>query len=163
MRHFTHVHALFAILLTFGVPAHADTLTGRVVAIADGDTITVLDTARTQHKIRLAGIDAPEKGQPFGQVCKQSLSDMAYDRTVTVDWYKLDRFGRVIGKVLVDGRDVNLEQVKKGCAWHYKKYQNEQSPEDQASYSQAEDAAKSAKVGLWVEGGAMPPWEWRHR
>lgn len=162
MLHFTHVPPLFAILISFGVSVHAETLTGRVVAIADGDTITVLDAARVQHKIRLAGIDAPEKGQPFGQVCKQNLSDMAYDRDVTVDWYKLDRYGRVIGKVLVNGRDVNLEQVKKGCAWHYKKYQNEQSQEDRVSYFKAEVEAKVGKIGLWVDDDVIPPWEWRH-
>lgn len=142
---------------------YADTLTGRVVGIADGDTLTLLDATNTQHKIRLAGIDSPEKAQPFGQVCKQSLSDLAYDRTVQIDWNKLDRYGRVIGKVLVNGQDVNLEQIHRGCAWHYKQYQNEQTLEDRLSYAKAEDKAKAKKVGLWVEAGAVAPWEWRHR
>jgi len=143
--------------------ASADTLLGRVVGIADGDTLTVLDASNTQHKIRLAGIDSPEKAQPFGQVCKQSLSDLAYDRTVQIDWNKVDRYGRVIGKVLVNGQDVNLEQIRRGCAWHYKQYQNEQTLEDRLGYAKAEDKAKAEKVGLWVEAGAVAPWEWRHR
>ena len=84
------------------------------MGIADGDTLTLLDATNTQHKIRLSGIDSPEKGQPFGQVCKKSLSDLAYDRVAVVESTKLDRYGRVIGKVLVNGQDVNLEQVRRG-------------------------------------------------
>lgn len=161
MSNFTRILPLIAMLVL--PAAHADTLTGRVVGITDGDTLTLLDATNTQHNIRLAGIDSPEKAQPFGQVCKQSLSDLAYDRTVQIDWNKLDRYGRVIGKVLVNGLDVNLEQVRRGCAWHYKKYQNEQSPEDRVSYARAEDVARAGRVGLWSDGRVMAPWEWRHR
>ena len=139
----------------------AETLTGRVVSIADGDTLTLLDANKTQHKIRLAGIDSPEKSQPFGQVCKKSLSDLAYDRVVTVESSKLDRYGRVIGKVLIDGQDVNLEQVRSGCGWHYKKYQNEQSLDDRLSYNTAEESARANKVGLWADNNPVPPWDWR--
>ena len=81
--------------------AYADTLSGRVVAISDGDTITVLDTSDKQHKIRLSGIDAPEKGQPFGDRSKQHLSDLLYDKAVAVAWKKYDRYGRIVGKVMV--------------------------------------------------------------
>jgi len=141
--------------------ASADTLTGRVVGIADGDTLTLLDAANTQHKIRLAGIDSPEKGQPFGQVCKKSLSALAYDRVAAIESTKLDRYGRVIGKVLVNGQDVNLEQVRRGCGWHYKKYQNEQILDDRLSYNAAEESARSDRVGLWTDHDPVPPWEWR--
>jgi endonuclease YncB( thermonuclease family) len=141
--------------------ANAGTLTGRVVGIADGDTLTLLDAANTQHKIRLSGIDSPEKGQPFGQVCKQSLSDLAYDRVVAIESSKLDRYGRAIGKVLVNGEDANLEQVRRGCGWHYKKYQNEQSLDDRLIYSKAEDSARVSKVGLWADSEPVPPWDWR--
>lgn len=153
---------LITIALTVLAPAaHGDTLTGRVVGIADGDTLTVLDTANIQHKIRLAGIDSPEKGQPFGKVCKQSLSDLAYDRVVEVESSKLDRYGRVIGKVLVNGQDANLEQVRRGCGWHYKKYQNEQSVDDRQTYNAVEELAKAGKVGLWADHDPVPPWDWR--
>lgn len=152
------VVAAFAILTT---ATHAETLTGRVVGIADGDTLTLLDASKTQHKIRLAGIDSPEKGQPFGQVCKKSLSDLAYDRVATVESSKLDRYGRVIGKVLVDGQDVNLEQLYRGCGWHYKKYQNEQSLDDRLSYDNAEESAKASKIGLWADQNPTSPWDWR--
>lgn len=159
-----NIHILAIVAAVLALPAvYADTLAGRVVGITDGDTLTLLDVTHTQHKIRLAGIDAPEKNQPFGQACKQSLSDLAYNRTAQIDWSKLDRYGRVIGKVLVDSQDVNLEQIRRGCAWHYKKYQNEQNLDDRLSYAKAEDIAKAGKVGLWVEGGVIPPWEWRRR
>ena len=110
--------------------AQADTLSGRVVAVHDGDTITVLDTNRTQHKIRLAGIDAPELGQAFGNPSKQNLSKWVYNRQVIVDWKKRDRYGRTVGVVLVDSHDVNLEQVRAGMAWWYRQYVREQSPAD---------------------------------
>lgn len=153
---------LVTIALTVLAPAaFGDTLSGRVVGIADGDTLTLLDTANIQHKIRLAGIDSPEKGQPFGQVCKQSLANLAYDREVEVEWRKLDRYGRVIGKVLVNGEDANLEQVRRGCGWHYKKYQNEQILDDRLSYRVAEESARADRVGLWADHYPVEPWEWR--
>ena len=149
------------VMALLAVTASADTLTGRVVGIADGDTLTLLDATNTQYKIRLSGIDSPEKGQPFGQVCKNSLSDLAYERVAVVESTKLDRYGRVIGKVLVNGQDVNLEQVRRGCGWHYKKYQNEQILDDRLSYNAAEGSARFSRVGLWTDHEPMPPWEWR--
>ena len=157
---FNRVLVLIA-LAVLTTTSNADTLTGRVVGIADGDTLTLLDATNTQHKIRLSGIDSPEKGQPFGQACKKSLSDLAYDRVVAVDSNKLDRYGRVIGKVLVNGQDVNLEQVRRGCGWHYKKYQNEQILDDRLSYNAAEESARARRVGLWTDLEPTPPWEWR--
>lgn len=103
----------------------AGTITGYVVAIADGDTITVLDGSRQQHKIRLAGIDAPEKKQAFGERSRQSLASMVFNKTVKVEWDKQDRFGRTVGKVMINGVDANLEQVKAGMAWWYEKYRKE--------------------------------------
>ncbi|MFI5446201.1 thermonuclease family protein [Polaromonas sp. UC242_47] len=139
----------------------AATLQGTVVGISDGDTITVLDASKTSHKIRLSGIDAPEKKQAFGNISKQSLSDMVYERTVTVEYTKEDRYGRKLGKVLVNGVDANLVQVRMGLAWHYKKYQKEQPPEDRLEYTRAEAKAKEAGRGLWRDGQAVPPWDWR--
>jgi endonuclease YncB( thermonuclease family) len=142
--------------------AHAETVTGRVVGVADGDTITVLDADKVQHKIRLAGIDAPEKKQAFGNRSKESLSDLAFDQTVNVETSKRDRYGRQIGKVLVNGRDVNLVQVERGMAWFYRQYQREQSPNDQRLYEAAEDAAKAEKRGLWRDADPVAPWKFRH-
>ena len=143
--------------------AQADTLSGRVVAVHDGDTITVLDANRTQHKIRLAGIDAPEIKQAFGSRSKQNLSNLVYNRQVTVNWQKYDRYERTVGVVLVDGRDVNLEQVRAGMAWWYRQYARNQSPADRRLYEAAENDARTAKRGLWVDANPVPPWEWRHR
>jgi endonuclease YncB( thermonuclease family) len=140
---------------------HAETLSGRVIAVTDGDTIKVLDTTNTHYKIRLSGIDAPEKRQPFGQVSKRSLSELIYDKQVNVEWSKKDRYQRIVGKVIVNGIDVNLEQVKRGLAWHYKKYLKEQTSEDVVAYSQAELEAINSELGLWVDKEPIAPWEWR--
>lgn len=154
--------AAWALLLaTTG--AVADTLRGQVVGISDGDTITVLDDTKKQHKIRLSGIDAPEKGQPFGDRSKQSLAGMVFRKQVVVGWHKYDRYRRVIGKVLLDGRDVNFAQVSAGLAWHYKDYQREQSPADRRAYAEAEHKARVAHVGLWRDPSPIAPWDFRRR
>lgn len=154
--------ALLCLVLALACTAYAETVTGRVVGVADGDTITVLDADKVQHKIRLAGIDAPEKKQSFGNRSKESLSDLVFDKTVNVETEKRDRYGRQIGKVLVNGQDVNLVQVERGMAWFYRQYQREQSPNDRRLYEAAEDAAKADKRGLWHDAGPVPPWEFRH-
>ena len=150
-----------ALCLVFQV--QADTLLGKVINVADGDAITVLDDTNTQHKIRLAGIDAPEKKQAFGNRSKESLSDLVFDKRVNIETEKRDRYGREIGKVLVNGRDVNLVQVKRGLAWHYKQYQREQSHADQQSYAAAEIGARAAKLGLWRDVEQVSSWEFRHK
>lgn len=169
-RHITLHKAIFnkERLLVLGILAfliaplsHADTLTGRVVGVSDGDTLTLLEESHDRHKIRLAGIDSPEKGQAYGRYCKQSLSDMTYDQVVTVEWNKRDRYGRIVGKVNVGQDDVNLEQINRGCGWHYKKYQHEQSSSDQIEYSKREKLAKDQGIGLWSDEMPTPPWEWR--
>jgi endonuclease YncB( thermonuclease family) len=111
-------------------PSGPQTLTGRVVVIADGDTITLLDSANTQHRIRLEGIDAPESHQAFGEQSKQSLSEMIFGKDATVTYQKTDQYGRLVGKIILEGKDINLEQIKAGMAWHYKFYEDEQTPED---------------------------------
>lgn len=139
----------------------AETLTGRVVKVIDGDTVTLLDASKIQHKIRLAGIDAPESKQPYGQKSKEALSALVAGQQVEVDWHKRDRYGRVVSKIIAGVRDVNLAQVRAGMAWWYRKYANEQSPVDQRLYKDAEAKAKQASVGLWSGKNPIPPWEWR--
>lgn len=153
---------LLCLLVALACATHAETITGRVVGVADGDTITVLDGDKVQHKIRLAGIDAPEKKQPFGNRSKESLSELAFDKTVDVETSKRDRYGRQIGKVLVNGQDVNLVQIERGMAWFYRQYQREQSPNDRRLYEAAEDAAKAGKRGLWHDADPVAQWEFRH-
>ena len=141
--------------------AWAATLEGRVVGVADGDTITILDASNTQYKIRLAGIDAPEKKQPFGNVSKQFLSDLVFGKQVIVEYQKLDRYDRVVGKVFVDGMNANLEQLRRGLAWYFKKYKSELVLNDRLAYLYAEEDAINARIGLWVEPNQIPPWEFR--
>ena len=131
--------------------------------LADGDTVTVLDAAHQQHKIRLMGIDAPEKKMPWGNRSKQSLSDLVFNHQVQIEYSKKDKYGRTVGKIIVDGVDANLAQIKAGMAWHYKQYQREQSVADRAAYAQAEEEARASKRGLWKDTDPVPPWDWRKR
>jgi endonuclease YncB( thermonuclease family) len=136
---------------------------GRVVRIADGDTITLLDSINTQHRIRLQGIDAPESHQDFGTQSKKSLSGMIFDKNVTAVCDKIDQYGRQVCKIVFDGRDINLEQVKAGMAWHYKDYEREQSAADRELYARAEDEARSARRVLWIDANAIEPSEFRRQ
>lgn len=158
--YFTRIMLLVALLLLTHTST-ADTLHGRVVGVSDGDTVTVLDASNTQWKIRLMGIDAPEKKQAFGNKSKESLSALVFNKQVSVDFNKKDKYGRTVGKIIVNGVDANLEQIKAGLAWHYKKYQNEQSVDDRSIYAQAEEQARVEKRGLWLDTDPTPPWEWR--
>lgn len=162
MPYCTRFLLLIATLLA-AMSAPAETLNGRVVGVSDGDTVTVLDATNTLWKIRLMGIDAPEKRQAFGQRSKQYLSDLVFDKQVTIQYSKKDRYGRTIGKILVDGIDANLEQIKAGMAWHYKRYQKEQTPSDRSLYSESEDRSRTGHIGLWADSDPTPPWEFRHR
>jgi endonuclease YncB( thermonuclease family) len=136
-------------------------LPGRVVAIADGDTITLLDSANTQHRIRLEGIDAPESHQAFGEQSRLSLSEMIFGKDVSVSYQKVDQYGRLVGKISLDGKDINLEQVKAGMAWHYKFYEDEQTPEDREVYARAEAEARAARRGLWLDPNPTEPYQFR--
>lgn len=153
--------SLIVVSLLSAHGAWAYSIQGRVVGVSDGDTITVLDSTKTQHKIRLAGIDAPEKKQAFGQASKKRLSDMVFDREVILDCGKTDRYRREICVVMVDGHDANLAQVKAGMAWWYWKYKKEQTSQQRASYEAAEAAARTGKVGLWQVADRIAPWDFR--
>lgn len=153
--------ALAALLLCTG--ALAETMVGRVVGVADGDTINVLDSSSRQHRIRLSGIDAPEKDQAFGQRSKKSLSDMVYRKQVSVEWHKTDRYGRILGKVFVESADVNLAQIRAGMAWHYRQYAKDQPLADRVSYAVAESDARKARAGLWAGDLPVAPWQWRRQ
>lgn len=143
------------IFISLASIAPAETITGKVVAVSDGDTITVLDSNKRQVKVRLAQIDAPEKKQNYGQASKQALSGLVFGRQVTVDVETIDRYKRTVGKVLVSGVDANLRQVQSGMAWVYRQY-----AKDQAYYA-AENSARSANLGLWSQSEPTPPWDYR--
>ncbi len=153
--------------------AHAEPtrINGRVVSVADGDTLTILDPANNvQHKIRLAGIDAPEKRQPFGQRSRQHLGHLAHRKDATALCSKIDRYRRRVCKVMVQPPDcptcdktldIGLAQVAVGGAWWYREYAKEQSSGDRQQYESAEQEARGKRLGLWVEKKPVPPWEWR--
>ena len=168
--------ALIVAVLLLTSPASAETLPGRVIRVADGDTLTVLVGAQNKIKVRLAGIDAPDRAQPFGERSRQNLARLVAGKTVEVRWHKRDRDGRVVGQVWVvspDARcqgagcpktlDAGFAQLTVGLAWHFKKYAQEQSEEDRERYAFAEQEARARKAGLWRDREAVPPWEWRHR
>jgi endonuclease YncB( thermonuclease family) len=153
--------AALALLTALASPCAAEQWRGKVVGVADGDTLTLLDAQRQQHRIRLDGIDAPERSQPFGQRARQSLASLAHGREALADCPKTDRYGRAVCRVTVDGVDVGLEQVRRGLAWHYVRYAHEQSPQAQAEYARAEQQARGERSGLWSYRDPTPPWDYR--
>lgn len=154
---------LFFVLVigALALPAHASEIQGKVVAVADGDTVTVLDAQRVQHRVRLQGIDAPENRQPFGQRSRQYLAAMVHNQEVVVRVDKIDRFGRAVGVIYLAGQDVNLRMVEAGMAWHYKQYQREQTPAQRRAYAAAEEAARRDRLGLWADTNPVAPWDFR--
>ena len=165
----------FYLLLAMVSSLSAGTIIGKVVKVADGDTLTIVDSKGFKYRIRLAGIDAPEQDQPYGKKSTKNLRWLIFNKEVTAKYSKHDRYGRIVGKVLAGPKgntfclstacawtlDVGLEQIKAGMAWHYKRYQNEQSKEDRKSYSSAERVAKKKQVGLWSDKNPIQPWKWR--
>lgn len=163
MRKNLSVVFLLAVFAAVSFAQSDNVIVGKVVAVADGDTVTVLDASQQQHKIRLAGIDAPEKKQDFGVKAKQNLSDLVFGKAVSVFGSKIDKYGRLIGKIVINGRDINLEQIKSGFAWHYKQYENEQSAADRTAYADAEIAARKSKVNIWSVADPVAPWDFRSK
>lgn len=155
---------LMLVLFCHVAIAAPSVLDGRVVGIQDGDTLTLLDAGRIQHRIRLASIDAPEighgtkkPGQPYGLRSKQSLSDLVFGRDVRAECETEDRYGRKVCTIMVGSLNANLEQVRLGMAMVYRKYARDQA------YFAAEGETREARRGLWADTNPIPPWEWRHR
>lgn len=137
-------------------PASADTFSGTVISVTDGDTIKVMHNGQPE-KIRLNGIDAPEHDQAFGQKAKTFTSDCCFGKIVTVEGNKRDRYGRTIGEiVLPNGIDVNHEIMKAGLAWWFRKY----APHD-SDLEQLEQSARDRHVGLWADAHPVAPWDFR--
>ncbi|GIV20060.1 MAG: hypothetical protein KatS3mg023_1811 [Armatimonadota bacterium] len=147
---FVLLQVLCIALASTGAPE----ITGTVVGVHDGDTVTVLTKDRQQFKIRLYGIDAPETRQPFGNRAKRYLSDLIFNKHVRVSVKGKDRYGRVLGVLFLNGKDINAVIVRDGYAWAYVRYSRQ--------YVLQEKQARSAKRGLWSQHNPVPPWEWRH-
>jgi endonuclease YncB( thermonuclease family) len=148
--------SLLVLLLASQTAFSAEMLHGQIVGVADGDTVTLLDDTNTRIKVRLHQIDAPEKRQEFGQRSKQSLSDLVFGKAVDVEVVTVDKYGRSVGQILVGGQDANLEQVRRGMAWVYRKYA------DEPAYFEAEQSAKASRAGLWSQPDPTEPWVFRH-
>ena len=137
------------------------TVEGKVIKVTDGDTIEVLDSDNTKHKIRLAGIDAPEKKQAFGNAARKHLADLVASKEVCVSSHKKDKYRRLVGTVIVDGESANFRMLKDGYAWHFKKYAKEQPELERKVFAETELQARSDTVGLWSEPEPIAPWDWR--
>tara|TARA_B100001059_G_scaffold228464_1_gene259617 strand:+ start:299 stop:814 length:516 start_codon:yes stop_codon:yes gene_type:complete len=156
------------ILFVFNISLVRADFTAKVQRVVDGDTIYVVDNFGKKFKVRLTGIDAPEQNQPYGLASTYYLRELLLNKFVLLESkpkkgkpYSVDRYKRVLAKIVLDGRDINLFQVLSGYAWHFKRYQNQQSPSDRESYSQAELHAKKNELGLWSEKKPIAPWKWR--
>jgi endonuclease YncB( thermonuclease family) len=150
--------AIIALLIMAGTALAAKPhyeLTGEVVKIADGDTLTVLDESKTQHRIRLAGIDAPEKGQDFGTKARENLAAKVFRKTVRVEVIDVDRYRREVGRIFLGDRFINMEMVRDGFAWRYPQYDKPRE------FEEAENNAREQRRGLWADSDPVPPWEWR--
>ena len=145
---------LLTLVLLIAPILSAETYTGKCIGVSDGDTISVMKAGRAV-KIRLEGIDCPELGQDFGTRAKQFTSGMVYGKDVEVKEYGRDIYRRIVARVYVEGKDLCLELVKAGLAWHFKKYSSD------PVLAEAEGQARKQKVGLWSMPTPIPPWEFR--
>ena len=146
---------LLCLIATQAVAAPPTTITGKVVAVHDGDTVTVLAASNTQHKVRLHGIDALETKQGFGNVARKALADLVFGKVVDVEIVDKDRYGREVGKVRVGGHYVKAEMVRQGLAWRYVQFDKKND------FGGLEDDARKQRRGLWADARPVPPWEWR--
>ena len=164
MKRFPTTKHIFFLIVFFGflflsIPVSA--FPGKVVSITDGDTVKVLRSdTHIQVKIRLAGIDTPEKKQAYGQKAKKFTASLIANRVVEVKPITKDRYGRTVGYIYCNDQDVNLEIVKAGYAWVYRRYAPK--PRSKAdTYFAGENQARKRKLGLWADPHPVPPWEWR--
>ena len=160
-----HPKGWIAALCLFGLvaTAHAGShrLEGRIVRVADSDTITLLDADNRQHKIRLDGIDAPESGQPFVRASQRHLAKLLANREAVAECSKTDRYQRNVCRVLVDGTDAGLEQIRAGMAWYFRRYAKELPPSRRQQYADMEAQAQAEQRGLWADAEPVAPWDWR--
>jgi endonuclease YncB( thermonuclease family) len=148
------LRAVFALLCCIASGVQAETFTAKVIAVMDGDTVMVL-RGKQKIKVRMANIDAPERGQDFGKQSRESLLEMVGKKQVQIETQAVDQYGRIVALVSIDGRSVNQEQVKRGMAWEYSHYHSDKT------YLDLQNEAQQAKHGLWAQPDAQLPWQWR--
>jgi micrococcal nuclease len=150
---------LLLLLLLVPILSFSQTLSGKVVAIKDGDTVVVLDSLNNQTTLRLAEVDCPEKNQPFGTKAKQFTSDQIYFKTIKYVVTDTDRYGRSIAMIYydTDNKYLSAEIIKAGMGWHYKKYS---TSKELATF---QENAKQNKIGLWIDNDPIEPSEFRRK
>lgn len=151
------------LLVLLQATAHAEhlTLTGRIVRVLDGDTVTLQDERQTLHKLRLAGIDAPESAMPYGHQATLYLVSLVFAKNVEAVTYKQDRYGRTVATLMIGVQDINLAMLQAGLAWHYKRFAQEQPAAQAQAYSLAEELARKHNLALWQDSDPAAPWDWR--
>lgn len=135
----------------------------RIQHLSDGDSFVVRTEDGRRVTVRLSAIDAPEKAQPFGDVSRRSLLAMVEGKSLTITPIKRDPYGRTVARVLVGEIDIGLAQVRAGMAWHYKRYESEQTPRERREYTSAEQRARDSGLGLWAQPEPVPPWRFREQ
>ena len=138
-----------------------EALTVKPVSIQDGDSFVARAGDGELLRIRIAGIDAPEKGQPYADVARQHLNDLIDGQTLHVEVIKDDPSGRKVANVYVDDRDIGLAQIEAGLAWHFKRYAADQRAPQRRAYARAEQRARDDRVGMWREPHLVEPWRYR--
>lgn len=136
----------------------ADEPAGRSVSVQDGDSFVLQAADGSRLRVRIAAIDAPEKGQPFAEASRRNLAELLQGRQLRLRVTGEDRYGRVVASVYAGGRDAGLAQLRAGLAWHYRSYQSEQSARARRDYAAAEAQARGAGLGLWRDADPVPPW-----
>lgn len=143
--------------------ANKETIFARVVGISDGDTITVLAEGNKRIKVRLQGIDAPERSQAFGMRSRQNLAKLIFGKNIQIKSHGLDKYQRTLGTIFIDDQDVNEQMVKDGFAWFYRRYAKDLTGEQASRYEEAETEARDSKRGLWSDSNPTPPWDYRKK
>ncbi len=154
--------ALLTLMLSSAALGQESATQGRVVGVTDGDTLKVLVADQRVLRVRLAFCDAPEKRQAFGNRSKQAMSQLVFDRDIELRPHSIDRYGRTVAQVVVDGKDVGVEMLRLGLAWVYDRYITEASAETKETYQTARDEAREGRLGLWSDANSIPPWIFRH-
>ena len=142
-------------------PRVAQPVLGRAARVYDGDSFALLAADGRRLQIRISGIDAPEKGQPFSERSRRHLTELLAQRELVVAPIKRDVYGRLVANVSVGDRDVGLAQLRAGLAWHFVRYARDQTPQQREAYARAESEAREARIGLWLDSRPLEPWRYR--
>jgi len=155
--------------LSAAKPPAPPVVDGVSIDVQDGDSFVMRDDLGNRIRVRISGIDAPEKSQAFADRSRQHLRDLMRDARIRLEPVKVDVFGRTVARVWVlaedgkSGRDAGMAQIEAGLAWHFKRYSSEQQDRDAMRYAKAQRQAQADGLGLWRDPSPEPPWDFRTR